>query len=73
MSTTVKQVYNSEVVQADWAVTDEGSLAFIKNKPTDLAKTDLSNIDNEVLKNKMEATGYSGGSKIQLIRWEVAD
>lgn len=37
------------------------------------ANIDLSNIDNTTFKAKVEASGFSSGSAIQILTWEVAD
>lgn len=60
-------------VQADWNVSDSESDAFIKNKPTNLAKTDLTNIDNSVFKQKVTNSGFTSGTQVIIKRWEESD
>ena len=37
------------------------------------ADLDLNNIDNEILKTKIEASGFIGGSQVQINTWEEED
>lgn len=60
-------------VQSDWVQTDTSADDFIKNKPTNLAYIDLTNIDNETFKAKVEASGFTSGTKVSILRWEETD
>ena len=65
-------------VQSDWNVTDTTSDAYIKNKPlipsiSGLAKTNLTNVDNITFKAKVEESGFSSGTQVQIIRWEETE
>ena len=37
------------------------------------AASDLSNVNNETFKAKVEASGFSSGTKVQILRWEAND
>ncbi len=60
-------------VQSDWNAT-EGD-AFIKNKPdlTGYALKDLSNIEDATFKAKVESSGFSSGTVVQIVQWEATD
>lgn len=45
----------------------------ISTATSSMAKTDLTNIDNATFKSKVEASGFSGGTKVQIITWEEND
>ena len=37
------------------------------------ANADLTNIDNTIFKAKVEASGFSSGSAVQILTWEATD
>lgn len=37
------------------------------------ASSDLSNVDNETFKAKVEASGFTSGTQVQILRWEAND
>lgn len=37
------------------------------------ASSDLSNVDNEIFKAKVEASGFTNGTQVQICKWEATD
>lgn len=50
-----------------------GTNYILLTTDTEKAKKDLTNIDNATFKSKIEASGFSSGSKVQIVTWEEND
>ena len=45
----------------------------INTAVSNLAVLDLSNVDNNTFKSKVEESGFSSGTKVQFVTWEETD
>lgn len=61
-------ISNLNILVGDTSVSEQISTAV-----SDKAKKDLTNIDNATFKSKVEASGFSSGSKVQIVTWEEND
>lgn len=50
-----------------------GTNYILLTTDTEKAKKDLTNIDNATFKSKVEASGFSSGTKVQIVTWEEND
>lgn len=67
------KVVNTAISNLNTLVGDTSVSAQINAATSDKAKTDLTNIDNATFKSKVEASGFSSGTKVQILTWEATD
>ena len=58
-------------------ITEDSTHRFVtddeKTTWNNKANIDLTNIDNATFKSKVEASGFSSGTKVQIVTWEEND
>ena len=66
---------NKTIVDTELSSTSENPVQnkVIKENLDNKAASDLSNIDNETFKAKVEASGFTSGTQVQICTWEATD
>ena len=66
---------NKTIVDSELSSTSENPVQnkVIKENLDNKAASDLSNVDNETFKAKVEASGFTSGTQVQICKWEATD
>ena len=66
---------NKTIVDTELSSTSENPVQnkVIKENLDNKAASDLSNVDNETFKAKVEASGFTSGTQVQICKWEATD
>ena len=66
---------NKTIVDTELSSTSENPVQnkVIKENLDTKAASDLSNVDNETFKAKVEASGFTSGTQVQFCKWEATD
>ena len=66
---------NKTIVDSELSSTSENPVQnkVIKENLDTKAASDLSNVDNETFKAKVEASGFTSGTQVQICKWEATD
>ena len=69
--------YTHPNTHAATMITEDSAHRFVtdveKTTWNNKANTDLTNIDNSTFKAKVEASGFTSGTQVQICKWEAID
>ena len=71
----IEEGANKTIVDSELSSTSENPVQnkVIKGNLDNKAASDLSNVDNETFKAKVEASGFTSGTQVQICKWEATD